>query len=64
MNSRYVVERAKTWVGTPQYISPELLEVSETSRRQVPWCLGVEAWKGSFVFIAPIFGHWDASYIR
>lgn len=29
------VERSKTWVGTAQYISPELLDSSETSKRFV-----------------------------
>ena len=30
-----VVETAKTFVGTSQYVSPELLEANETSRRLV-----------------------------
>jgi hypothetical protein len=30
-----VVETAKTFVGTSQYVSPELLEANETSRRSV-----------------------------
>lgn len=29
------VERAETWVGTAQYIAPELLEAKETSRGYV-----------------------------
>ncbi|CAL1706788.1 unnamed protein product [Somion occarium] len=33
-------ERAKTFVGTPEYVSPELLEVSETSRSSDLWALG------------------------
>ncbi|PSR71767.1 hypothetical protein PHLCEN_2v12371 [Hermanssonia centrifuga] len=33
-------ERSKTWVGTAQYISPELLEVSETSKSSDLWALG------------------------
>lgn len=33
-------ERAKTWVGTAQYISPELLEVNETSKSSDLWALG------------------------
>src|ERR1700720_2574682 len=32
---RFQVETAKTFVGTSQYVSPELLEASETSRRSV-----------------------------
>ncbi|KIP08388.1 hypothetical protein PHLGIDRAFT_380254 [Phlebiopsis gigantea 11061_1 CR5-6] len=34
------VDRAKTWVGTAQYISPELLEVSESSKASDIWALG------------------------
>jgi 3-phosphoinositide dependent protein kinase-1 len=30
-----LVETAKTFVGTSQYVSPELLEANETSRRSV-----------------------------
>jgi len=29
------VDRAQTWVGTAQYIAPELLEAKETSKRCV-----------------------------
>lgn len=36
-NAYYLaVERAETFVGTPQYFSPELLESNETSKRSVP----------------------------
>lgn len=48
------VERAKTWVGTPQYISPELLEVSETSRSSDLWALGCILYQmiaGRFAFV-------------
>lgn len=34
------VERAETWVGTAQYIAPELLEAKETSRGSDFWALG------------------------
>ncbi|KAI0093000.1 kinase-like domain-containing protein [Irpex rosettiformis] len=34
------VERSKTWVGTAQYISPELLDSSETSKSSDLWSLG------------------------
>jgi 3-phosphoinositide dependent protein kinase-1 len=30
-----LVDRAQTWVGTAQYIAPELLEAKETSKRFV-----------------------------
>jgi len=30
-----LVDRAQTWVGTAQYIAPELLEAKETSKRRV-----------------------------
>lgn len=30
-----LVDRAQTWVGTAQYIAPELLEAKETSKRPV-----------------------------
>ena len=31
----FEVETAKTFVGTSQYVSPELLEANETSKRPV-----------------------------
>lgn len=31
--SLMLVEKAETWVGTAQYVAPELLEAKETSRR-------------------------------
>jgi len=34
------VERAETFVGTPQYFSPELLESNETSKSSDLWALG------------------------
>lgn len=34
------VQRAKTWVGTAQYVSPELLENSETSTSSDLWAVG------------------------
>jgi len=34
------VETAKTFVGTSQYVSPELLEANETSRSSDLWALG------------------------
>ncbi|KAI0958424.1 hypothetical protein AcV7_004251 [Taiwanofungus camphoratus] len=33
-------DRSKTWVGTAQYVSPELLEGSETSKSSDFWALG------------------------
>ncbi|KXN90190.1 3-phosphoinositide-dependent protein kinase 1 [Leucoagaricus sp. SymC.cos] len=34
------VDRAQTWVGTAQYIAPELLEAKETSKSSDFWALG------------------------
>ncbi|KAI0342133.1 kinase-like protein [Trametopsis cervina] len=47
------VERSKTWVGTAQYISPELLESSESSRSSDLWSLGCIIYQmvcGKFAF--------------
>jgi serine/threonine protein kinase len=56
------VERSKTWVGTAQYISPELLESSETSKRfdynHLPFSYQVTS------LAVLIFGHWDVSFFR
>lgn len=34
------VEKAETWVGTAQYVAPELLEAKETSKSTDLWALG------------------------
>ncbi|KAI0697260.1 kinase-like domain-containing protein [Cytidiella melzeri] len=47
------VERSKTWVGTAQYISPELLESSESSKSSDLWSLGCIVYQmvsGRFAF--------------
>ncbi|KAI6135820.1 kinase-like protein [Pisolithus thermaeus] len=46
-------ERANSWVGTAQYIAPELLERSETSRSSDLWSLGCIVYQmiaGRFAF--------------
>ncbi|KII92222.1 hypothetical protein PLICRDRAFT_71182, partial [Plicaturopsis crispa FD-325 SS-3] len=47
------VERAKTWVGTAQYVAPELLELCETSKASDMWALGCVVYQmiaGRFAF--------------
>ncbi|KAL4074335.1 kinase-like domain-containing protein [Scleroderma citrinum] len=49
-------ERANSWVGTAQYISPELLEHGETSKRSDLWSLGCVVYQmiaGRFAFHGP-----------
>ncbi|KAK7692547.1 hypothetical protein QCA50_004177 [Cerrena zonata] len=46
-------ERAKTFVGTPEYVSPELLESNETTRSSDLWALGCIIYRmiaGRFAF--------------
>ena len=49
----YAADKAETWVGTAQYIAPELIEAKETSRRFVFHSL----WsRGLTSSVAPTFG--------
>jgi 3-phosphoinositide dependent protein kinase-1 len=55
----FAVVKAETWVGTAQYVAPELLEAKETSKRQV--FLPALVWQNlQPLSVARIFGLLDA----
>jgi serine/threonine protein kinase len=59
-NQLLAEDRAKTFVGTPQYMAPELLEASETSKRSDPPSILFKYFLTVSLLAALICGLWDA----